>query len=73
MLKVNAYFDDQVLSIAYQGKSLATTVGVMAPGNYTFGTSQYERMTIVDGELWAKLPGQDEFKPYTYSGRTMKS
>lgn len=65
MLKVNAYFDDQVLSIAYQGKSLATTVGVMAPGNYTFGTSQYERMTIVDGELWAKLPGQDEFKPYT--------
>ena len=22
-------------------------------------------VSIVDGELWAKLPGQDEFKPYT--------
>ena len=21
-------------------------------------------MTIVDGELWTKLPGQEEFKPY---------
>jgi uncharacterized protein YaiE (UPF0345 family) len=66
MLKVNAYFDDQVLSIAYQGESLATTVGVMEAGDYTFSTSQYERMTIIDGELWAKLPGQDEFKPYTH-------
>ena len=65
MLKVNAYFDDHVLSVAYQGESLATTVGVMESGDYTFSTSQYERMTIVDGEIWAKLPGQDEFKPYT--------
>jgi len=23
-------------------------------------------MTIVDGELWAKLPGQNEFKPYMH-------
>ena len=64
MLKVNAYFDDQVLSIAYQGESLATTVGVMEAGDYTFSTSEYESMTIVDGELWTKLPGQEEFKPY---------
>ena len=64
MLKVNAYFDDQVLSIAYQGEYLESTDGVLEAGDDPFSTSEDERMTIVDGELWTKLPGQEEFKPY---------
>jgi uncharacterized protein YaiE (UPF0345 family) len=32
MLSVNAYFEDQVMSIAFQGEKLATTVGVMSVG-----------------------------------------
>ena len=55
MLSVNAYFDDKVKSIAFQGKTLSTTVGVMDIGEFTFGTSQYEVMTVIDGELEVKL------------------
>ena len=64
MLSVNAYFEDQVMSIAFQGESLATTVGVMSVGEFTFGTSQYERMTMIDGALEVKLPGHDNFQSF---------
>jgi hypothetical protein len=65
MLSVNAYFEDQVMSIAFQGEKLAATVGVMSVGEFTFGTSQYERMTVIDGVLEVKLPGQASFQSYT--------
>lgn len=61
MLKVNEYFDGKVKSIAFEGSSLPATVGVMAAGDYTFGTSQKEYMTVVSGELLVKLPGSEEF------------
>ena len=64
MLSVNAYFEDQVMSIAFQGESLATSVGVMSVGEFIFGTSQYERMTVIDGALEVKLPGHDNFQSF---------
>ena len=65
MFQVNKYFDDQVLSIAFEGSELPATVGVMAVGEYTFGTSQNEVMTVVDGKLVVKLPGSDDWKEFT--------
>ena len=65
MLNVNSYFDDNVKSIAFQGKTQATTVGVMDLGEFTFGTSQYEVMTIIDGELEVKLPGTTSWNTFT--------
>ena len=59
MFKVNEYFDGAVKSIAFQGESLPATVGVMAPGEYEFGTSQKETMTVISGALTVKLPGAD--------------
>ena len=64
MLQVNEYFDGNVMSIGFQGQPLAASVGVMAPGEYEFGTSQKEVMTVVSGELVVKLPGADEFVAY---------
>ncbi len=61
MFDVNEYFDGQVKSIAFQGEKLPATVGVMAPGEYEFGTSQKEVMTVVSGALTVKLPGADDF------------
>jgi uncharacterized protein YaiE (UPF0345 family) len=61
MLKVNEYFDGKVKSIAFEGPTLPATVGVMVAGDYTFGTSQKEYMTVVSGELKVKLPGSEEF------------
>ena len=61
MLEVNEYFDGNVKSIGFQSTSLPATVGVMVAGEYTFGTSQKEYMTVVCGELIVKLPGSDAF------------
>ena len=65
MLQVNKYFDDQVFSIAFAGSELPATVGVMSIGEYTFGTSQHEVMTVVDGKLIVKLPGSDDWQEFT--------
>jgi len=61
MLDVNEYFDGNVKSIAFQTETLRATVGVMAPGEYEFGTNQKETMSVVSGALTAKLPDADDW------------
>lgn len=65
MFTINHYFDGNVASIAFQTATLPATVGVMAPGEYEFGTSQKETMTIVSGALTVKLPESDQWTTYT--------
>lgn len=64
MFKVNQYFDGKVTSIAFAGEALPATVGVMAPGDYEFGTSQHETLTIISGALTVKLPDQSEWQQF---------
>ncbi|WP_461788416.1 pyrimidine/purine nucleoside phosphorylase [Pedobacter sp.] len=63
MIALNEYFDGAVKSLGYNnnGKS---TVGVIAPGEYEFGTSTHEVMYIVEGEMQVWLPGEDVWKTY---------
>ena len=65
MLKVNEYFNGNVKSIAFQTKTLPATVGVMAVGEYEFGTSNKETMTVVSGALTVKPPGETSWKDFT--------
>ena len=62
---MNEYFEGKVKSIAFQTETLPATVGVMAPGEYEFGTSQKEVMTVVSGALTVKLPGSDSWKTFS--------
>ena len=64
MLQVNEYFDGTVKSIAFQTATLPATIGVMAPGERTFSTSQKETMTVVSGALTVKLPGADDWQTF---------
>jgi hypothetical protein len=64
MFKINQYFDGQVASIAFQTATLPATVGVMAVGEFEFGTSQKETMTVVSGALTVKLPGASDWKTF---------
>ena len=64
MFTVNEYFEGKVKSIGFQTETLPATVGVMAPGEYEFGTSQKETMTVVSGVLEVKLPGESEYSSY---------
>ena len=64
MFKTNEYFDGKVKSIAFTTKECPATIGVMAVGEYEFGTSTVEYMTVTSGKLTVKLPGSSEWKDY---------
>ncbi len=64
MLKVNEYFDGKVKSIGMDCAEGKATVGVIAAGEYEFGTSTIEIMTVVSGKLLVKQHGETEWKVY---------
>lgn len=65
MFKVNEYFDGTVKSIAFDMDAGPATIGVMAAGNYEFGTSQLEIMHVITGSLDVKLPGSEKYETYS--------
>jgi len=62
MIKVNEYFDGKVKSLAFNAASGPATIGVMQEGEYTFGTSTIEHMTLISGTMSVMLPGESVFK-----------
>lgn len=64
MIKHNQYFDGKVQSLALNGHEKPATVGVMAAGDYEFGTADAEVMHVVHGALTVKLPGEEGWKTY---------
>ena len=64
MIKLNEYFDGKVKSLALENNEGKSTVGVMEPGEYEFGTSSIEHMTIISGALTVKLPGHSDWKTF---------
>ena len=64
MFQTNEYFDGKVKSIAFQTADAPATVGVMAAGEYEFGTSQQETMQVISGKLTVLLPGDSEWKSF---------
>lgn len=64
MLKHNTYFEGHVQSIGFERHGRRATVGAIAPGEYHFGTDAPERMTVVSGEIEAKLQGDTAWRAY---------
>lgn len=64
MFNVNEYFDGNVKSIGVEDKEGKATIGAMAIGEYEFGTSTIEYMTVVSGALTVLLPNEKEWKTY---------
>jgi purine/pyrimidine-nucleoside phosphorylase len=62
MFKTNEYFDGQVKSLAFNTPEGRATIGVMAEGEYTFGTSTVEHMTVISGTMEVLLPGEEVWK-----------
>lgn len=60
--KANIYFDGRVTSrtILFPDGS-KKTLGIMAPGDYEFGTAEKEVMEILAGSLEVLLPGQAQW------------
>jgi purine/pyrimidine-nucleoside phosphorylase len=64
MLTHNSYFEGKVQSVGFERNGRRATVGVVDAGEFHFGTDAPERMTVLSGELWARLPGDAAFRPY---------
>jgi uncharacterized protein YaiE (UPF0345 family) len=64
MFKVNEYFNGKVKSLTFESIAGPATIGVMAPGEYEFGTSTLEIMQVISGKLKVKLPGKKTWRSY---------
>ena len=64
MLKHNTYFEGNVQSIGFERLGRRMTAGVIAPGEYHFGTDAPERMTVTSGELFVRLPGAADWRGF---------
>jgi len=64
MFKTNEYFGGKVKSIAFSTAEGPATIGVMAVGEYEFGTSTVELMTVTSGKLTVLLPGSNGWEDY---------
>ena len=64
MFTTNQYFDGKVMSIGFQTATLPATVGVMATGEYKFGTNQKETMQVISGALTVLLPGASDWQTF---------
>jgi len=58
--EANIYYEGKVTSrtVEFQDGSIKS-LGIMLPGEYTFGTNEAEIMEIMSGELDVKLPNEE--------------
>jgi purine/pyrimidine-nucleoside phosphorylase len=64
MLKHSTYFEGKVQSVGFERNGRRATAGVIDVGEFHFGTDAAERMTIVSGELSARLPGESAWRAF---------
>jgi hypothetical protein len=64
MINVNEYFDGNVKSLAFENAAGKATAGVMVAGEYEFGTSTVEHMTVTAGALHVQMPGETSWTTY---------
>ncbi len=58
--EANIYYEGKVTSRTIElANGTKQSLGIMLPGEYSFGTSQAEIMEILSGKLDIKLPGQE--------------
>ena len=62
MFDTNEYFDGKVKSLAFTAGDDKATIGVMAAGDYEFGTNCIEHMTLISGEMSVKLPDENDWR-----------
>ena len=56
----NIYYDGKVTSRTLEfSDGTIKSLGIMMPGEYTFGTNEAEIMEILSGELEIKLPNEE--------------
>ena len=65
MIANTSYFDGNVKSLGYETEDGKSTIGIINPGEYKFGTAQLEIMLVIDGELEVLLPESENWKSFS--------
>ncbi|OQR36625.1 hypothetical protein BWR59_02830 [Pseudomonas sp. Bc-h] len=65
MFKLNDYFDGRVKSIGFEPIGKEATVGVMAPGQYTFSARRKEIMHVVEGLIKTRPVGAPAWNTFS--------
>ena len=67
--KANIYFDGKVTSrTVYEENGDKKTLGIMMPGDYTFGTEEAEHMEIIAGHVEVEIKGEEANREIIKSG-----
>lgn len=61
MITENTYFEGNVKSLGYETGEGKSTIGIINPGEYKFGTAQLEIMHVIEGELVVLLPESEDW------------
>ena len=64
MFNVNEYFGGRVKSLAFETAEGKATIGIMATGEYEFGTSSVEYMKVTSGKLIVQLPNDENWQEF---------
>jgi len=62
MITENQYFDGNVKSLGYETLEGKSTIGIINPGEYEFGTANKEIMHVIEGSLTILLHGETEWQ-----------
>lgn len=60
--KANIYFEGKVTSRSYVENGVSKSLGIMMPGEYTFGTQKAEHMEIISGKVEILLAGDSNWE-----------
>ena len=58
MIKVNQYFNGNIMSLGFQLDDVRYTTGVFLPGEYAITTEDEEHVTLTVGDFEIRLPGE---------------
>jgi len=64
MYEIRKYHGDKVMSLTYEGEDHIFSVGIIAPGEYQFGTLKQEIFTVTHGMISVWIEGQDSYTDF---------
>ena len=64
MYEIRKYHGDKVMSLTYEGDKESFSVGILAPGEYGFGSIKEEIFTVTSGMISVNVEGTDGWQEY---------
>ncbi|RLD45260.1 MAG: hypothetical protein DRI89_01550 [Bacteroidetes bacterium] len=62
MFELRKYHGDKVMSLTYDDKMQSFSVGIIAPGEYSFGSLKKEIFTVTSGKIGFWTEDEEEWK-----------